>query len=92
MIGYEDYEWQIPIADSARADYTPLTTVLCTYNRDHNIFMRQRKLEVLMKENTKDGLAVNVLYDPTPVRLFNNSLIQKNSSYSSINSIIFFNK
>lgn len=66
MVGYE---WNIPIADADRVDYMPLKTVRRTYSIDHNIFTRQRKLEILLKKNTPEGLTVNLLYDPTPVNI-----------------------
>ncbi|XP_055303075.1 P protein-like [Sitodiplosis mosellana] len=64
MIGYE---WNIPIADPDQVDYTSLKTFRRTYSIDHNIYTRQKRLEVLLRKNTPEGLTVNLHFNPTPV-------------------------
>lgn len=64
MIGYE---WNIPIADPGQADYAPLKIFRRTFSIDYNIHKRQKRLQILFKKNTFEGLTVNLHFDPTPV-------------------------
>ncbi|XP_031624818.1 P protein-like [Contarinia nasturtii] len=64
MIGNE---WYIPIANPDDVDKATLKTIRRTYSIDHNIHKRQRRLEVLLKKNTPEGITVNLHFDPTPV-------------------------
>lgn len=64
MIGYE---WNLTIAPPDMIDYTTLKTVHRTYSIDHDIYTRQRRLEILLKKTTPDAMTVNIFYDPTPV-------------------------
>lgn len=64
MIGNE---WYIAVAGPDEVDKTSLRTIRRTYSIDHNIHKRQRRLEVLLKKNSADGVTVNLQFDPTPV-------------------------
>lgn len=64
MIGYE---WNITIAPPDQVDYTTLKTFHRTYSIDQGIYNARRRLEVLMKKNTPEGITVKLFYDPTPV-------------------------
>lgn len=66
MIGYE---WNITIAGPDQADHTPTTTFYRTFSIDSNIYKRQKQLEVLFKKNSAHDVAINVLFDPTPVNI-----------------------
>lgn len=66
MIGYE---WNITIADPDEIDRATIKTLRRTYSIDNHIYKRQKRLEVLMKKNTPNGLTVNLLFDPTPIDL-----------------------
>lgn len=66
MIGFE---WNITIAGPDQADYTPTKTFYRTYSIDNNIYKRQKQLEVLFKKNAVNDVAINLLYDPTPVNI-----------------------
>lgn len=66
MIGFE---WNITIAGPDQADYTPTKTFYRTYSIDYNIYKRQKPLEVLFKKNAINDVAINLLYDPTPVNI-----------------------
>lgn len=66
MIGFE---WNITIADSDQADRMEPQTFYRTYSIDSNIYKRQKQLEVLIKKSSVNDVAIDLLYDPTPVNI-----------------------
>lgn len=45
----------------------PLITKTRKFNIDHNVFVQQKNLRVMLKKDTLEGFTVNIKYDPTPV-------------------------
>lgn len=66
MIGFE---WNITVAGADRADHMQPKTFYRTYSIDYKIYKRQKPLEVLFKKSAANDVAVNLIYDPTPVNI-----------------------
>lgn len=64
MIGFE---WNLTIAGPDRADHMVPKTFYRTYSIDYKMYKRQKPLEVLFKKNAINDVAINLLYDPTPI-------------------------
>lgn len=61
------YDWSLPIPNEHDIDSTPLTVVKRSFYIEPNIYIKQSDLQILLRKNTPQNLAVNLHYDPTPV-------------------------